>query len=97
LWLWIHPSAYHEALQFIQQSIREQQLTVEINDLRQEILRFELVGPRSTALLQTVLDPVSDEKHEGNKLWKDLKSLRSSCSLSPGSVIGLLVNDPRLK
>ncbi|KAG1501966.1 hypothetical protein G6F54_002681 [Rhizopus delemar] len=96
LWLWIHPSAYHEALQFIQQSIHEQQLTVEINDLRQEILRFELIGPRSTALLQTVLDPVSDEKHEGNKLWKDLKSLRSSCSLSPGSVIGLLVNDPRL-
>ncbi|KAG1461107.1 hypothetical protein G6F56_005800 [Rhizopus delemar] len=97
LWLWIHPAAYQEAIQFIQQSIKEQQLDVVINDLREELLKFELTGPRSTALLHAILDPVSDEKYKGNALWNDLKSLRSSCSLSPGSVLGLVVNDPRLR
>ncbi|CEI98691.1 hypothetical protein RMCBS344292_12794 [Rhizopus microsporus] len=97
LWIWIHPSAYQEAIHFIEKSINEQNLTVQLIDLRQEILRFELVGPRSTALLQAILDPVTKEGCKGNELWKDLHSLRSSSSLSPGCVIGLLVNDPRLK
>ncbi|KAI9278106.1 NUC188 domain-containing protein [Sporodiniella umbellata] len=94
LWLWIHPAAYQEALQVIQHSIRDQQLSVSINDLCEKLVKFELTGPRSTALLQAILDPVSDTA--GNRAWKDLRSLRSSCSLSPGSVLGLVVNDPRL-
>ncbi|EPB85684.1 hypothetical protein HMPREF1544_07510 [Mucor circinelloides 1006PhL] len=98
IWLWIHPSAINEALTFIKVAIKETEAAhVELNDLRNEILKFELTGPRSTALLQAILDPVPDETVRGNTVWKDLKQLRSSCSLSPGSVLGLLVQDPRLK
>lgn len=95
LWIWIHPSAFNEALIFIKKAIEE--TSVKLTDLRDEILRFELTGPRSTALLQAILDPVSDSPIEGNKVWRDLGQLRSSCSLSPGSVLGLVVQDPRLK
>ncbi|KAF1801227.1 ribonucleases P/MRP protein subunit POP1-domain-containing protein [Mucor lusitanicus] len=95
IWLWIHPSAINEALTFIRLAIKETR--IELNDLRNEILKFELTGPRSTALLQAILDPVPDTTLQGNAVWKDLSQLRSSCSLSPGSVLGLLVQDPRLK
>ncbi|GAN04392.1 POP1-domain-containing protein [Mucor ambiguus] len=98
IWLWIHPSATHEALTFINIAIKETHVAhVELNDLRNEILKFELTGPRSTALLQAILDPVPDTNLRGNAVWTDLSQLRSSCSLSPGSVLGLLVQDPRLK
>ncbi|KAI9485893.1 MAG: ribonucleases P/MRP protein subunit POP1-domain-containing protein [Benjaminiella poitrasii] len=98
IWLWIHPSAVHEAVVYLKRAIKEMNAShVQLNDLRNEILRFELAGPRSTALLQAILDPVPDEDIKGNNIWKDLRSLRSSCSISPGSVIGLVVQDPRLR
>jgi ribonuclease P/MRP protein subunit POP1 len=97
IWLWIHPSAINEALYFIKKAIAEtNSKKVELNDLREQVLRFDLTGPRSTALLQAILDPIQDSS-KGNQVWNDLSSLRSSCSLSPGSVLGLTVNDPRLK
>jgi ribonuclease P/MRP protein subunit POP1 len=97
IWLWIHPASFNEALTFIKKALKETKAThVELNDLRDQLLRFELTGPRSTALLQSILDPIAGDKI-GNSVWKDLGQLRSSCSLSPGSVIGLVVQDPRLK
>jgi ribonuclease P/MRP protein subunit POP1 len=97
IWLWIHPASFNEALTFIKKAIQETKATnIQLTDLRDQILRFELTGPRSTPLLQSILDPVSDNS-VGNSVWKDLSQLRSSCSLSPGSVIGLVVQDPRLK
>ena len=97
IWLWIHPSAIQEALHFIKLAIIETKVeTVTLNDLREDILRFELTGPRSTALLQAILDPV-ENACKGNQTWSDLSQLRSSCSLSPGSVLGLVVQDPRLR
>lgn len=97
IWIWVHPASFNEALTFIKKALEETKSThVELNDLRDQILRFELTGPRSTALLQSILDPVSNST-VGNTVWKDLSQLRSSCSLSPGSVIGLIVQDPRLK
>lgn len=70
-----------------------------VNDLREQLLRFELTGPRSTALLQAILDPIQqgDSATKGNQVWSELSQLRSSCSLSPGVVLGLQVNDPRLR
>ncbi|KAI8351452.1 ribonucleases P/MRP protein subunit POP1-domain-containing protein [Choanephora cucurbitarum] len=98
LWLWIHPSAFNEAMTHIRLALEKTNASeVVLNDLRNEILRFELTGPRSTALLQTILDPIEDEAIKGNQLWNDLEHLRTSASLSPGSVIGLVVNDPRLR
>ncbi|GAA5804971.1 hypothetical protein HPULCUR_010481 [Helicostylum pulchrum] len=98
LWLWIHPAAINEALEFIKLAVKETKVeNVQLNDLREQVLRFELTGPRSTALLQAILDPVQNDGTKGNQTWRDLSELRSSCSLSPGSVLGLSVNDPRLK
>ncbi|KAI9358705.1 NUC188 domain-containing protein [Pilaira anomala] len=98
VWLWVHPSATNEALTYIKKAMKVAKVKqVELNDLRKEILRFELTGPRSTALLQAILDPVQENGTKGNQTWKGLSELRSSCSLSPGSVLGLVVNDPRLK
>ncbi|KAI8360797.1 ribonucleases P/MRP protein subunit POP1-domain-containing protein [Blakeslea trispora] len=98
LWLWVHPSAFNEAMTFIKLALNKTNANeVAINDLRNEILRFELTGPRSTALLQAILDPTGAKSLAGNQLWRDLEHLRTSASLSPGSVIGLVVNDPRLR
>lgn len=98
IWLWIHPAAMNEALCFIKKAIQETQVkNVQLNNLREQLLRFELTGPRSTSLLQAILDPIQNEDLKGNQTWKDLSQLRSSCSLSPGSVLGLVVNDPRLR
>ncbi|CAG8517823.1 12712_t:CDS:2 [Acaulospora colombiana] len=60
--MWIHPSAFCEAFAAIGEAIKNMGLEddVLIEDLRDEFLMFELTGPRSTALLQAVLD-VSDE------------------------------------
>ena len=67
---------------------------VTLKDLRNEILRLELTGPRSNALLQAILDPIEDESLAGNQLWRDLGHLRTPASLSPGSVIGLYGRSP---
>lgn len=98
LWLWVHPAGRNEALEAIKTAIEKQHVNnkVQFSDLHNEILRFDLTGPRSTALLQAILDPINDTD-AGNKVWHALKDLRSSTSLPPGAVIGLTVHDPRLK
>ncbi|KAI8878116.1 POPLD-domain-containing protein, partial [Backusella circina FSU 941] len=98
LWLWVHPAGINEALEAIKIAIEKQDVkdTVQFRDLREDILRFDFTGPRSTALLQAILEPVNNVD-AGNRLWNGLKDLRSSTSLPPGAVIGLTVNDPRLK
>ncbi|KAI7862678.1 NUC188 domain-containing protein [Spinellus fusiger] len=70
------------------------------------LARFEITGPHATALLQSVLLPVEARKEpnvnasdslESYQVWKDIGCLNSSCSLSSGVVLGLTVEDPRLK
>ncbi|KAI8137837.1 ribonucleases P/MRP protein subunit POP1-domain-containing protein [Fennellomyces sp. T-0311] len=106
LWLWIHPSAFEEARQQVELA-REKanQNTVHINDLRDQFIRFDLSGARTTALLQAVVKPVEESEHvdkvssptyKSSKVWRDLEHLRSASSIPPGSVIGLTVQDPRL-
>lgn len=71
-------------------------MDVQIIDRRNELLRFDFTGPRSTALLQTILEPV-DSTSTNAQLWNDLNNLRSSSTLPPGCVLSLTVKDPRLK
>ncbi|KAG0187057.1 hypothetical protein DFQ28_006925 [Apophysomyces sp. BC1034] len=107
LWMWVHPSAYSEALYFVKQAvISEKSLAkqeVKVCDLREELVRFEITGPQSTAILQSILDPIDEadatkgKLSSSSQLWRDLKYLRSNRSLPPGVVIGLTVQDPRLK
>ncbi|GBB87563.1 hypothetical protein RclHR1_01400016 [Rhizophagus clarus] len=110
--IWIHPSAFEEVLTILEFA-REQlklQDAISIHNLQDELLMFELTGPRSTALLQEVLD-IYDEpsgpsnemllkprvNYEAHKAWKALRDLRTSTSLPPSIVLGLTVLDPRLR
>ncbi|CAI2184541.1 19786_t:CDS:10 [Funneliformis geosporum] len=108
-------SAYQEVLRAFEFAREQMNLTesVSIENLQDEFLIFELTGPRSTALLQTVLDLYDDPidlteendkmssklrvNNEAHKTWKTLRGLRTSTSLPPNIVLGLTVLDPRLQ
>ncbi|CAO3590230.1 unnamed protein product [Absidia cylindrospora] len=94
LWMWIHPSAFPDVLSHFQNVVNDKQ-DIELLDLRNELVRFDFTGPRSTALLQSILDPVNENSDNG-RIWRDLSQLRSSSSLPCGSVLGFTVKDPRL-
>ncbi|KAG2178757.1 hypothetical protein INT43_001603, partial [Umbelopsis isabellina] len=112
LWMWIHPASFEEAWKCLTESQEQtgQTKSVALTDLRDEILMFELTGPRSTALLHAILDTVitnndkQDDinatglsKDKASEVWSVLKHLRSSSSLPAGAILGLNVQDPRLK
>lgn len=108
MWLWIHPSCFAEAYNTIQVAVENVDLqeSVNVRDLRDAFATFMLSGPRSTAMLQAILAPVEESSVAKNqdtatakaaKVWRQLAPLRSSSSLAPGTVIGLTVQDPRLK
>ncbi|KAI9495878.1 NUC188 domain-containing protein [Zychaea mexicana] len=106
LWLWIHPSAFECVLKQLKHAREQTKLdAVRVNDLRDEFIRFDLSGARTTALLQAIVKPVEESNqvdkdasstYKSSKVWRDLYHLRSASSIPPGSVIGLTVQDPRL-
>ncbi|KAI8388722.1 NUC188 domain-containing protein [Radiomyces spectabilis] len=103
LWIWVHPSAYNAVFSCIESCIKskDRSTDIRITDLRSELVRFELTGPRSTELLQTILITADNHEIETNsnahQVWKDMKYLKNACSLSSGVVLGLNVEDPRLR
>ncbi|KAI9028249.1 ribonucleases P/MRP protein subunit POP1-domain-containing protein [Phycomyces nitens] len=108
IWIWIHPSAFDQVYRSIQHVVQayksELMQELQVVDQRGDLVRFDLSGPRSTALLQSILDPVwekfpiDDEREQKSaRLWRELGQLRSSSSLPPGCVIGMTVQDPRIK
>ncbi|CAO3630201.1 unnamed protein product [Cunninghamella blakesleeana] len=105
LWLWIHPSSFTIIEDQIKKLIPTIDESVMITDLRKELVRFELTGPKSLAILQAIIEPVEvnddvctkKSKNTNQQLWNDMKSIRSGCCLPYGSVIGLTIQDPRLK
>ncbi|CAO3631093.1 unnamed protein product [Cunninghamella blakesleeana] len=97
LWIWIHPCAFNDVYTMFKEKVASSQGTdVQVIDRRNELLRFDFTGPRSTALLQTILEPV-DNISTNAQLWNDLNNLRSSSTLPPGCVLSLTIKDPRLK
>ncbi|KAI1314457.1 hypothetical protein EDD11_002159 [Mortierella claussenii] len=105
LWIWIHPSAFEDAKAKIQEAISRssgaENGDVEVKDLGNSLVIFDFTGPRSTALLQavlnlTTLNNATSQHEEAHRTWDVLSGLRTSSSLPPGVVLGLLVNDPRL-
>ncbi|KAI8086552.1 NUC188 domain-containing protein [Halteromyces radiatus] len=99
LWLWIHPSTFSTVQDQISKTATSMGLhdtQVRLQDLRHEFSRFELTGPRATTLLQAILDPV-DESCPNAQVWRSLQHFRSGCCIPNGSVIGLTVQDPRLR
>jgi len=103
LWLWVHPSSCHDLLREIEISKSVQKIdNVHINHMNDEIVMFQLAGPRSHAILQEILnlcDSINCNNNineKAHKTWKSLKYLRTPASLPAGVVLGLTVYDPRL-
>ncbi|KAG0247545.1 hypothetical protein BG011_001319 [Mortierella polycephala] len=102
LWIWIHPSAFEVAKVKIQESVVKAHMEerVGVKDLENSLVMFDFTGPRSTAILQAVLQLSESEAaatyEQAHKAWRTLSNLRSSSSLPPGIVLGLLLDDPRL-
>ncbi|TPX69243.1 hypothetical protein SpCBS45565_g02571 [Spizellomyces sp. 'palustris'] len=106
LWLWLHPAVYEHVHNLLLQVAKECKIIkqVTICPLDDELVRFELTGPRTHAVLHHIMklseDSVSTDGTTTNmaarQLWAKLAQLRSSASLPPGVAIGLTIHDPRL-
>ena len=106
-------------------------MSISVQELKDELLRFRLLGPRSHAVLMAVLTPVldfcgqcvtsstsddavKDDTHPSPSLWGEahhtlqqharllsslypsIKAAVSSSYFSRGTVVGMVVSDPRL-
>jgi len=100
LWLWVHPSSYQDVLNELDMSKSILKINnVQIEQIKNEIIIFQLTGPRSHAILQEIINLCDDTdkiNEEAHKIWKNLKYLRTPASLPAGVVLGLTVHDPRL-
>ncbi|KAG0273111.1 hypothetical protein BGZ95_011061 [Linnemannia exigua] len=102
LWVWIHPSAFEATKTKIEEAISKTNKAnlVHVKDLENSLVMFDFTGPRSTALLKAVLQlsksEVASPYQEAHKTWEAICNMRTSSSLPPGIVLGLLVEDPRL-
>ncbi|KAI8609935.1 ribonucleases P/MRP protein subunit POP1-domain-containing protein [Chytriomyces sp. MP71] len=98
LWVWVHPSAANEALATINESISCYTSHVTATNLRSQLTRFELSGPRAHAALSLVLNinASCSITSSGRKTWKELEPLRTPASLPPGVILGLSIHDPRI-
>jgi len=66
LWIWIHPSAFEIAKEKIEEAAVKSKLQEKIHlvDLENSLVMFDFTGPRSTALLQAVLQTCKPEVSE---------------------------------
>ncbi|KAI9094118.1 ribonucleases P/MRP protein subunit POP1-domain-containing protein [Phlyctochytrium arcticum] len=95
LWLWLHPAVYSHIANLIRTTTADMKLNIRAHELKNEVLRFELTGPRSQAILTHTLN-VAPEDSLARTMWGMLRKLRSPASLPPGAVLALSVYDPRL-
>ncbi|KAJ1658688.1 Ribonucleases P/MRP protein subunit pop1 [Dispira simplex] len=105
VWLILHPAAKQEVIEAITKAIELLSTTstdVVVHDLTGKLNMFHLAGPHTISLLEKLLNVVQPETTENPlgfrkaQLWKQISSLRSTCSLPPESILGLDVHDPRL-
>ena len=61
LWIWIHPCIFPTVMNHLQAIQSE---SVQLHSLEREFCRFEMTGPRSHAILQTVFDLSTDDEPE---------------------------------
>ncbi|KAI9353249.1 ribonucleases P/MRP protein subunit POP1-domain-containing protein [Zopfochytrium polystomum] len=97
LWLWIHPSAERNCIDSLIEALVICGMTTEkLRNVSEKLSRFELVGPRSHAILFHSLKVSSSQDSAASQVWQRLEHLRTPASLPPGVVISLEVYDPRL-
>ncbi|KAF9927557.1 hypothetical protein FBU30_003064 [Linnemannia zychae] len=102
LWIMIHPAAFEVAKAKINETLSKinKADSIHVKDLENSLVQFDFTGPRSTALLKAVLQlswsDVALPYQDAHKTWEAIYNMRTSSSLPPGIVLGLLVEDPRL-
>lgn len=74
--------------------------SVGITVLKDELVRFELTGPHSHTILNSVLrlssnDSKGDGALDSAAIWRALGQLRTPASLPSGAVLAITVDDPR--
>ena len=103
LWLIVHPSLCSIVMEQVATCINQLVKPVKVNNLQNDLIHFRLLGPRSNAVLASVLNPVWSE--QGEPLARDLfekKKLFDQFSQTEAArvphriVIGLTVKDFRL-
>ncbi|GJE88273.1 POP1 and POPLD domain-containing protein [Phanerochaete sordida] len=110
VWIWAHPSVFAQvylelqtAASFALEAVKKGDIVVDgkaevqIADLREELNVFELMGPKSSQVIQGALKPViEDGREEFKKCWSELANLQTTASVPRNTVIGFNVYDPRL-
>ena len=100
LWLIVHAAAADDALAAMQAAVDG--VPARVSALRDELLHFEVRGPRAAAMLDAVLQPLS-LVHEPDSVqvrqrdeWREWRAQRSVGSLPDGAVLPLCCVDPRI-
>lgn len=106
IWIRCHPLSFEAIHQSLQVSISKvldeaskkgHTEEVELSDLRDELISFDIFGPRSNQVIAGALKLVKDSLGDQQNVFGRLGGLRSSGSVPQGMVIGLKVHDPRLR
>lgn len=75
-------------------------LGIRVQDLRDQLVRIRLYGPLSASIVSDALKLVEDEKasdfRENHSEWRENVSKLATGCLTDGSVLSLLVEDPRI-
>lgn len=107
LWLIVHPSLLNIVLEQVAACVSRLAKTVEIRNLQDELILFRIVGPRSNAMLSSVLSPVWSEEPlaemaDDSNEWSAKKKLFAQfgqtevATVPHRIVLGLTVRDFRL-
>ncbi|KAJ3180303.1 hypothetical protein HDU87_002182 [Geranomyces variabilis] len=107
LWIWLHPAIHKLVWDELQAGVKaasgqDVNLAISIKDLKEELVRFEITGPRSNAILHHIMQLCDEGESSGalysasHKLWREIEDVHTPAALPPGAVIGLNVVDPRI-
>jgi ribonuclease P/MRP protein subunit POP1 len=97
VWIFVHVSSYSRAIECITSAIGLLDLSdVKLDSAGPKLTRFELTGPKSHSVLVKALD-LTKSFSESHSVWKLLEGLESPSTLHSGAVLGIEINDPRLR
>lgn len=93
VWIWVHPTMYHEvtrelrlSIAFALEAVRDSEIsdepsaTVEIADLRDQLNVFEITGPKASQVIRGVFKPVSEDNRAEFKKAGDMVVEVSHCA-----------------
>ncbi|PRP75501.1 hypothetical protein PROFUN_10679 [Planoprotostelium fungivorum] len=95
LYLWVHPLFHQTILSHLTRCVEDKE-DLQVTSLEGQLVRLKIMGPQSHTILRQVIHPQKEKCPAGASVWESLQGMRSPASVSPGAVISLVVDDPRL-